>query len=118
MAATTSYQIRSWTDEPDEGRTAEDWPYPTEHAEYRIDGDLADRVRARIGRSGVVTLIEDKISGGYSEYTIEDYFEFELRIDGEKVFEPNASRDYDENVVDVPRNVFVALNDWLTGDEQ
>jgi hypothetical protein len=76
MAATNSTKLMEWTDPPEPGRSADDWPYPTTHVKYLISGELADRVRAKLGQPAEtpVVMTEDQESGGYSEYTQEtDY---------------------------------------------
>jgi hypothetical protein len=84
---TVATPIRTWTDAPEPGRSANDWPYPTEHAQFLITGDLAERVKAALGEppEAAVFLTEDRVSGGYSEYTQEtDYF-FELQVGSRRV---------------------------------
>lgn len=76
MAPTNSTKLMEWTDAPEPGRSADDWPYPTTHVKYIITGELADRVRAKLGMDPEVPVLmtEDQESGGYSEYTQEtDY---------------------------------------------
>ena len=84
---TMSVLIHEWDDEPEDGRTADDWPYPTHHSKYLITGNLADKVRARLGEdeSSSVTITEDRVSGGYSEYTQEDELFFEVECGSHKV---------------------------------
>jgi hypothetical protein len=65
-----------WTDPPAPGRSADEWPYPTRHSKSIITGDLADRVRTRLNLPAEVPVFldEERISGGWSEYTQEtDY---------------------------------------------
>lgn len=76
MAQTNSTKLMEWADPPEPGRSADDWPYPTRHIKSIISGELADRVRARLGQPSdtPVILTEDIESSGYSEYTQEtDY---------------------------------------------
>lgn len=77
---TTATLIREWEDEPEEGRTADDWPFPTSYRKFAIDGDLADRIRARLGEpeGTPVYLTERTESGGWSEWTQEDELYFTI----------------------------------------
>ena len=43
----------------------QDWPDSTSHRETLVTGDLADRIRAKTGRVGEVTIHEDGDEGGY-----------------------------------------------------
>lgn len=75
--STNSTVIHEWEDAPEEGRNPEEWPYPTRHIKSLITGDLADKIRERLGVEHHVPVIieEEVISGGYSEYTQEnDYY--------------------------------------------
>lgn len=69
--STNSFVIDQWEDDPDFGRSASDWPYPTRYIQSLITGDLADAVRARLGLDSHVPvyIVETVISGGWSEYT-------------------------------------------------
>jgi hypothetical protein len=75
---TMSYLVREWTGEPEEGRSADEWPFPTEYRMLAITGELADRIRARFDAAETdgVTITEESISGGYSEYTQETEMNF------------------------------------------
>lgn len=79
--------VRQWTDEPAPGQSSDDWPYPTEHIQFLVTGELADRVKARLGEpsEAAVFLTEDRISAGYSEYTQETEFEFEIQCGSRRV---------------------------------
>lgn len=63
----TQSVLISETEDPDENQG--EWPYPNKYRTYRITGELADRVLAKAGTDGEVTILETEISGGYSEYT-------------------------------------------------
>ena len=80
MAPTNSTELMRWTDAPQPGRSAHEWPYPTEHVKYLISGELADRVRQRLGvpQDTPVIMTEHQHSGGYSEYTQETDYEHEI----------------------------------------
>lgn len=84
---TNSVIIRKWTDDPDFGCDADEWPYPNEYTESLITGELADRVRARLQAPADARVIikETCISGGYSEWTQENDYDFELRVNGDRV---------------------------------
>jgi hypothetical protein len=76
VSPTNSTILIEWEDAPEVGRLASDWPYPTQYTKSLITGDLADRVRTRLGLTPEVPVLltEERISGGYSEYTQEtDY---------------------------------------------
>lgn len=84
---TVATPVRTWTDPPEDGRSADDWPYPTEHAQFLITGDLAERIKVALGEppEAAVFLTEDRISGGYSEYTQDTDIEFEIQCGGRTV---------------------------------
>ena len=89
---TTSVEVRSWIDSPEEGRSADDWPYPDEHTEYLIGGQLADQIRARTGQTGDVIFEELNVSGGWSEYTQENDYSVTIKVgDFTKTFDGNAT---------------------------
>lgn len=73
---TSSVEVDRWEDEPEFGRSADEWPYPTRYVKSLIEGELADRIRERLGLEDDVPvyITETVISGGWSEYTQEtDY---------------------------------------------
>lgn len=86
---------------------SEEWPYPDEVKISVVTGELADRIRARTGETGEVTIEERVISGGYSESTQENEYTFELRISGSKVWETDDC--YSEE------NGLVKMLAWLDG---
>ena len=69
-------------DEHDE----QDWPDSTSHRETLVTGDLADRIRAKTGRDGEVTIHEHGTEGGYSEYTVELDYEVVVKVGAEIVW--------------------------------
>jgi len=71
--------------EPDEGRSADEWPYPTVTTTYLTGGVLAQDVRKKLGLDDDVPIImvEDAISGGYSEYTQENDYYITLKYGSE-----------------------------------
>jgi hypothetical protein len=83
-------KVREWTDT--DGHEADeygnyDWPYPTEVVESRVTGDLRDKILARTDcDEGEVLIIERVVSGGYSESTQENDYEFDVTIDGVTVW--------------------------------
>jgi hypothetical protein len=111
---TTSRLIEEWQEEGD----TDEWPYPTIHKTYLIEGDLADAVRKRSGLTGDVTSVEEVISGGYSEWTQENDYPFELQVDGTTVFTHDAyyGGSLGEDIgwrSEVPEYGFVQLKKWL-----
>lgn len=76
------------TEDPDENDG--NWPYPTEHITYIAGAGMAEDIRRRAGLDGDVMVVikEDVISGGYSEYTQENEYPFE-------VLAGDFSRDFD-----------------------
>lgn len=64
----------------------DEWPYPTITVESEIMGDLREKIFAKTGLRGRVTLIESEVSGGYSEYTQETDYGIEVFIDGVHVW--------------------------------
>lgn len=106
MGATTSTVIHTWSDSPAPGCSADDWPYPTSYTKSLITGELADRIKARLGvdASAPVFITERCESGGYSEYTQEkDYYH--TITTGEHVVEMRASY--------WGSNAITLLTEWL-----
>ena len=81
----TTYPKAQFTKLSDEYMDGE-WPSGRRQIVTQIDGDLADKIRDHYGKTGIVTLVEDGAEGGHSEYTIEWYWDCELRIGDEKVW--------------------------------
>ena len=79
MAETTFHTIK---DEHD----LQDWPDSTSHRETLVTGDLADRIRAKTGRVGEVTIHEHGTEGGYSEWTVEWDYEVVVKVGAEVVW--------------------------------
>lgn len=69
-----------------EERDDQEWPNSTARTVTRIDGDLADKVRAHYGKTGDVEIHQEGTEGGYSEYTVEWDWEVELRVGNEVVW--------------------------------
>jgi hypothetical protein len=81
-----------------DGGDWEEWPYLTVTIKSEVTGELRGKIIAKAGGEptpGRVTLIETKVSAGYSEYTQEDECSIEVRIDGASVWkdEQNFSSD-------------------------
>ena len=74
-------RFKSWDDakHPDD---YSHYPYPTEHTRSLIKGELADRIAKAFGVSdrASVWITETKSYGGYSEWTQEHDFSFEVEI--------------------------------------
>lgn len=87
VTATNSTVIHEWSDAPEDGRDADDWPYPNHYIKSLITGELADRIRARLGQPDEtpVFITETHISGGYSEYTQENDYEHTINCGAEVV---------------------------------
>lgn len=102
---TNSTLVNSWEDEDENDG---EWPYPTQYNQYRIEGDLADRVNRRMGNDPgtEVLLTETVVSGGWSEYTQENDYSHEIEAGGETV----------ELVGTWQSNPIAALVKWL-GEE-
>lgn len=77
--ARTSYYVGPG--DPDE------WPYPTITIESEVTGELRDKILAKTGRDGTVTLLETEVSGGWSEYTPETDYNIEVLVDGSSVWQ-------------------------------
>jgi hypothetical protein len=86
--------------------THEGWPYPNEYVTSQITGTLADRIRRRFGEPGGTSVLieETRISGGWSEFTQETSYEFEVRC-GEHRYGFTQYNGYD--------NGLKGLLDWL-----
>lgn len=110
MTATTSTILDTHQDEDTNGG---EWPYPTKYTTYLIEGDLADRVRARVGIThGRVTFHETNESGGYSEWTQENYYNVRIEVDGSEVYDSSTGWwDVDDVIYDPSR--LARLNLWL-----
>lgn len=81
---TNSTLVDQWEDEDENDG---EWPYPTQYSKYLIEGDLADRTRNRLGVEDNVPvfLTETVESGGWSEYTQENYYTHTLEVGGFEV---------------------------------
>lgn len=106
---TTSTLIREWDDDPEEGRSEDDWPYPDHHCEYLIEGNLADLIRERAGKTGDVIFEELYVSGGWSEWTQENDYSVTIRVgDFKREFSGTAEfGGYDSAIP--------AIQEWLEG---
>lgn len=102
---TESVVVREWQAEAEGGRDPHQWPYPTRYQESVITGGLADAVRERLGAPPTedVYITEAVISGGYSEWTQENDYEFTLTVGGRDVQLPSGWED----------NAIVCLTRWL-----
>lgn len=101
MGYDTTFTVLSETDNDME------WPHGRGTTTSLMEGDLADRIRRKLDvheRTPVV-IHEERVDGGYSEYTQETDFYFELRVGNEKV-----------NLPDHAYNQVAALTEWLERD--
>jgi hypothetical protein len=76
------FLVDEWSD-PDENDG--EWPYPTEYHKSLITGELAERCRRALGvtdPNAEVFITERVESGGYSEYTQENFTDFTIECDG------------------------------------
>lgn len=80
-----------------------------------IEGDLADRVRARTGRSGEVTIIEDHWDIGYCVTCSDEMIDFEVQVGGEKVFRTEYADGGSEELGALSITAYREFNDWLNG---
>ena len=69
-----------------EEETGEEWPDGHRVIVTRIDGPLADKVRALYRKEGDVEIHQEGQEGGYSEFTVEWDWESELRVGGVRVW--------------------------------
>jgi len=108
--STSSTTIHEWSDAPEDGRDPEEWPYPTRYSKSLITGDLADKIRERLGvESHVPVMItEEVVSGGYSEYTQENDYNHTITV-GEHTLELQGS--YSDNGLN-------KLINWLDSAEE
>jgi hypothetical protein len=86
-----------------------------------VAGDLADRVRARVGsEDGVVTLIEDHYDIGYCVTCSSEEVDFEVQVDGDLVFRTqyatSGSEIYGAEAVEF-LNGYAQFNNWLNGGD-
>lgn len=63
-----------------------DWPEGTHEIVTRVDGTLADQVRARSDRDGIVLIVENGAEGGFSEFTVEWDWDFKVTVDDATVW--------------------------------
>lgn len=77
----TNWTIISQRTEDRTDPPADEWPYPDEYVTYLITGQLAEDVRKAFGNETEAAVVIDEtcISGGYSEYTQENEYEFTVR---------------------------------------
>jgi len=106
---TNSVVIEEWSDDPAEGRSEWDWPYPTKYQVCLITGELADKVRERLDLddSVPVHIKEEVVSGGWSEYTQENDYYHTLEVGGQEI--TLRGDDYG--------NGLNSLLEWLDSDE-
>ena len=70
-----------------------EWPDSRHYITTTVLGDLADRVRKAAGEedpSAEVQIVEKGSEGGYSEYTVEWLWTFEIHVAGQRVFDTDA----------------------------
>lgn len=74
--------VEEWEDEPDAGRAADDWPYPTRYTKSLAQGEMAERIRRALNVADdlPVYVTERVESGGYSEYTAEDDYYLTITV--------------------------------------
>lgn len=97
----TTFTVLTETD------NGEDWPDGCVVITSIVEGHLADLIRAKLDvhpRTPVV-IEEMQTQGGYSEYTQENDFDFELRVGDQRIELPT---EYYSNAVG-------ALTKWLEG---
>jgi hypothetical protein len=94
-------------------RKEEAWPPPPIVSEYEIDGDLLRRLR-KVTNSpfSYFLLRETESTGGYSEYTSETWYDFEI-VSGETIIF-SALNDDSYNY---RQNGLVKLLEWLDKKE-
>lgn len=110
MTTTTmSYLVERWNGDGD----PDEWPYPTKYSRYRIEGRLAERIRERTGLDGEVSIVEKIESGGYSEWTQEDEYLFDVWIGTTKVWTAGTLGYYDDYSPAPDKTTFASLSVWL-----
>ena len=92
-----------------EEETGEEWPDGHRVIVTRIDGQLADKVRALYRKEGDVEIHQEGQEGGYSEYTVEWDWESELRVGGARVWptQPGGQPGWQYDVHDFRREGLV-----------
>lgn len=76
--------VESWSELGDWDENS--WPPPDEFALYTISGGLADKIRAKLGKSDATVKVETRVSeGGWSEWTNEFYYDFTLIVDDVRI---------------------------------
>jgi hypothetical protein len=102
---TESRLVEEWDDEPEEGRSKEDWPYPNHYQKTKIEGPLANAIRkkAEMMWSDEVFITEVIVSGGWSDYTQEETMYLKIQV-GNRSFQL-GDEDTDTNLG--------ALLEWL-----
>lgn len=92
-------------------RDEREWPDSTHCRQTLVSGALADRIRAKTGRAGEVTIHEDGTEGGYSEYTVEWDYEVVVKVGAEVVWRTHG---YSEMSVGETRfGTFGDLMRWM-----
>jgi hypothetical protein len=66
----------------------EEWPYPTVEITSKITGELREKILNLTAHQfdGDITLVEEKVSSGYSEYTQEDEHSIRVLIGDRQVW--------------------------------
>ena len=93
---------------------SDDYPFKTQRiTTSRVDGELAEKVRARAGLTGEVLLREVYTHESWSEVTEEYGFDFDLTVGGQRVW---GSIGYHSSAFEEsngPRSGLAELLRWL-----
>lgn len=98
------------------------WPPEPTIITHVVAGELAERIRRRLGtdQNAEVTLTEETIYGGYSEWTQENSTTFTVAAGGREVtFHPDRSElDWVADVQHAYDSVFARFDAWLSVAER
>lgn len=99
---------RHWDDDSEE---PDEWPYPDSYTESTLPDSMVWPVSQKLNvipGGHTFTLREREVSGGYSEFTQENYYDFAVLMDGEVIYESPSD--------DVWDNGLVQFLKWLDSD--
>jgi len=101
-----------------DGSTDTEWPDGWEEIVTRVEGDLADKIRGKVGAvpEADVQIFERGDEGGYSEWTVEWDWSFRVEVAGiGNVWESDgySQVDFDDTDGRFSRNALTRFIEWV-----